>query len=240
MVFHWIVQRTFHEHEVTVRWVESSRRIEPEVERAIEQAWITALARLGSKLFDGAVARCESIEFASDRLTICLSKSSYKIAVGTNFFHPELFDKFGRGVMANMFGVSAGIISADGHLILGRRNARVAYYPNRVHPFAGNLDVRSDINLFDDVRRELHEEIGFDRSDIESIELRGIVEDDRLNHPEAVFIVQSTRSKGEILAGIDPDEHSGAWSMRVDELDVSLDTLTPVARAVVRVVQPAT
>jgi len=232
-VFHWIIQQTFQEDDVALRWVENSRRVEPEVELAIERAWQRLSSRPGVNLFDGAIARCESITLESNHLTICLSKSSYKIAVGTNFAHPEFVEQFGREVMANMFGVSAGVISCDGFLILGRRNASLAHYPNRVHPFAGSLEVREQVNLFDDVRRELREEIGFDGTDIESITMLGIVEDDLLKHPEAIFLVRSTRSKEKIVARIDSEEHRGGWTMSIGEPNPVLEELTPVARAVV-------
>ena len=34
----------------------------------------------------------------------------------------------------------ASLLTRDGWLLYGRRNATVAYYPNRVHPFAGTLE----------------------------------------------------------------------------------------------------
>ena len=45
--------------------------------------------------------------------------------------------------LANPVGVSPALLSADNFLIMGRRNASVAYYPNRIHPFAGALEPRS-------------------------------------------------------------------------------------------------
>lgn len=232
-MFRWILRQNFRERDVTIRWVESSRRIEPEVERVIEDAWMAMYARCGNKLFDGTVARCESMEVKSDHLTICLSKSSYKVVVGTNISHPEFVDRFGRDVMANMFGVSTAVISADDFLVMGRRNSTVAFYPNHVHPFAGNLEANNAVNLFDEARRELREEIGFLGTDIASIEMAGIVEDNRLKHPEAIFIARSTRARDEIITRIDPDEHSGAWAKSIHALNINIDDLTPVARAVV-------
>jgi hypothetical protein len=48
--------------------------------------------------------------------------------------------------------VSPALLTADGFLMMGRRNASVAYYPNRVHPFAGALDP-GDADMFAAVRR---------------------------------------------------------------------------------------
>ena len=71
------------------------------------------------------------------RLRLSLSETSYKPFYGTNMSHPELADRFGADVMANPVGVSPALETADGYLLLGRRNSAVAYYPGRLHPFAG-------------------------------------------------------------------------------------------------------
>jgi 8-oxo-dGTP pyrophosphatase MutT (NUDIX family) len=235
----WLVDQSFDESHVRVRWQPSGRRIVGEVERGIESAWQRVCARPGVHLFDGAVCRLESFEVDDNVLSIGVSATSYRIVVGTNFEHPELLDTHGRDVMANPVGVSAGVISRDGLLILGRRNANVAYYPSRVHPFAGSLEVRESMNLFDDVRRELREEIGFEPADIESILCCGLVEDQLLRHPEAVFLVRSSQTAAEILRRIDPEEHREGVAIDLAKDEPPEDALTPVAHATVRAARRA-
>src|SRR5687768_2708835 len=128
--------------DVVARWGENSRTILPEVEALIEDAWAAASRRPGVKLFDGPMCRLESWSASPARLEFVLSHGSYKPFLGTNLTHPDLADRFGANVLANPVGVSPALETADGFLMLGWRNASVAYYPSRVHPFAGALEPR--------------------------------------------------------------------------------------------------
>ncbi|MFT3788180.1 MAG: hypothetical protein QM770_18760 [Tepidisphaeraceae bacterium] len=232
----WWLRGSFDEANVEVRWIESSRRIVPEVDRAIEEAWQRVTARPDVRLFDGPVGRCESFAIHDGRLEIALSRSSYRIVVGTNFENPHLADTFGPDVMANPMGVSAGVLSVDGLLVLGKRNHRVAYYPNRVHPFAGSLEVRDEINLFDDVRRELAEELRLTPADLQSMELVGIAEDLRMRHPETIYLVRTTRTASDLRRLMDPEEHRDLWTIPLPRAGDALNdpSLTPFAVAVVQ------
>ena len=241
-----LVDGVFAESAVRVVTVPSTRRIVPTVEAAIDRAWIETNARPGVTLFDGPVCRLEDARIftsgckvdALHLLTIAVSRTTYRVNVGTNFVNPHLADAYGHDVMANPLGVSAGLLSADGFLIFGRRNGSVAYYPHKLHPFAGSLEVREQINLFDDCRRELREEIGLRPEQIVRIELIGIVEDRRLRHPESIFRVRSTLTRAEVQARVDPAEHgsSEAWPATRDGLAAVLarDDVTPVGRAIAR------
>src|SRR5579862_3808402 len=123
--------------QVVVRQVPGTRKILPEVDALIDQAWNEVLSRPGVKLYDGPMCRMERLTASGQCLEISLSETSYKPFTGTNLAHPELARVFGSEVMANPVGVSSAVETADGYLMLGRRNAAVAYYPNRTHPFAG-------------------------------------------------------------------------------------------------------
>ena len=231
----WWLRGSFDEANVTVRWRDSTRRSVPEVEHAIEAAWQAVNQRPGVRLFDGPVGRCESFAVRDGRLEIDLSRTSYRIVVGTNFENPHLSDTFGPDVMANPMGVSAGVISSDGLLVLGRRSHRVAYYPNRVHPFAGSLEVRDDVNLFDDVRRELAEELRLTSADLRSVELVGIVEDLHMRHPETIYLVRTTRTASDLRRLMDPEEHGELWTFPLARVRDALheSSLTPFSVAVV-------
>src|SRR2546423_316715 len=86
---------------------------------------------------------------------------------------PILADRFGPQVLANPVGVSPALLTADNYLMMGRRNASVAYYPGRIHPFAGALDPQ-DSDVFAAVRRELKEELAFEIQDVTEIFCTGI------------------------------------------------------------------
>jgi 8-oxo-dGTP pyrophosphatase MutT (NUDIX family) len=147
------------------------------------------------------MCRLESWAFESGRVSFGLSRTSYKHFWGTNLTHPEYADRYGPGVMANPVGVSPALETADGFLLLGRRNALVAYYPTRVHPFAGCLEPSDAAageagasrgaatdgaapDVFAAVIRELAEELRLTAADVELVRLTGLVEDVRLRQPD--------------------------------------------------------
>src|SRR5258708_140253 len=133
------------------------RRIVPEVEQLMDEAWRRAISQPGVNLFDGPMCRLESWSASPDQLTLALSETSYKAFLGTNLHHPELADRYGREILANPVGVSPALETADGWLMMGRRNGSVAYYPHRIHPFAGAVEPRDALNGLDAVIRELRD-----------------------------------------------------------------------------------
>lgn len=221
--------------QVRVRWVESARRVVPEVERMIEEAWQAALKRPGVNLFDGPMCRMEGWEASPDLFSLALSVTSYKPFLGTNLAHPELAERYGREVMANPVGVSPALHTADDFLLLGRRNSSLAYYPNRTHPFAGALEPKDGGDLFAAVRRELSEELSFSDRDIAEIRCTGIAEDRALRQPELLFRVRSTLTRRQIEAQVHADEHGDSVAVPATPDAVAKvvlqPELTPVAVA---------
>ncbi|MBC7783097.1 MAG: NUDIX hydrolase [Burkholderiales bacterium] len=229
--------KTCEENMLRTRIVPSSRRIVPEVEAAIEIAWRATLARPGVNLFDGPVCRLEGLRSDAGGLNVDLSHTSYRIVVGTNFANPQMADLHGPDVMGNPLGVSCGLITSDGRLMMGRRNHTVAYYPGRIHPFAGSLEVKPVIDLFANVRRELYEELALEASDLEHVLCLGAAEDAGLRHPEMIFAARARLDSAAIERQLDAAEHHGIWSVRhepdaISEALTTEDTLTPIARAV--------
>jgi 8-oxo-dGTP pyrophosphatase MutT (NUDIX family) len=194
------------------------------------------MARPGVHLFYGAMCRLESWSAAHGRLDLTLSETTYKRFLGTNLAHPQLADRYGREILANPVGVSPALLTADNFLMMGRRNASVAYYPNRIHPFAGALDP-ADANPFAAVRRELHEELGLTEADVPDVRCTGIAEDLSIRQPELIFLARTTRTRGQVEAALDRTEHHGSWAAQADAPSVAAalvgatDDLTPVAVA---------
>ena len=218
--------------QVKLQPVAGQRVIVDEVEQAIEDAWLLAKARPGVNLFDGPMCRLESWETTPGQLTLNISRTSYKIFLGTNMAHPEFADLHGSNVMANPVGVSPALLTADNKLALGRRNSRVAYYPGRIHPFSGSLEP-NDTNLFSAVARELQEELSLESDELTQIFCSGLVEDENLRQPELIFAVGTSRSQNELEAKLDRAEHQGmVWlDATRDEVEsvIKDPELTPVA-----------
>lgn len=223
---------------VTCRWVSSSFDPPADVLEHIELAWKEAQNQRGVLLFDGPMCRLESFEADAGRLELVVSRTSYKAFVGTNLRHPEIADKYGAGCLANALGISCALVSADDYLLLGRRNARVAYYPGRIHPFAGAMEPGERLDIFVEARRELSEELRFSAGDIGEMRCMGLVEDKALRQPEIICLVRSKLSRAEIEAKVEAAEHEGVFAVRLgaDELRDALQStplLTPVGRAAI-------
>ena len=222
-------------HQVVVTWTANSRRIVPEVERAIDDAWRSAAARLGDKLFDGPMCRLERWSASPARLELTLSRTSYRPFLGTNYAKAALADAHGRDVLANPVGLSTILETADGYLLLGRRNDSVAYYPNRVHPFAGALEPHDPLDVFAEARRELREELALTSADLTTIRCVGLAEDRSLRQPELIFIAATPRSRAELEAQLDRTEHRAVHAVKADRADIASaiadPLLTPIAVA---------
>lgn len=225
--------------QVEARWVESARPVVPEVEAAVARAWSDTMARPGVHLFDGPMCRLERSEVSpaseGNRLRLHLAATSYKVFLGTNLTRPELADRYGPAILANPVGVSPALETADGFLLLGRRSGAVAYYPDRVHPFAGALEPSDAGDVFAAVTRELREELALSEADVTDLRCAGLVEDRALRQPELIFLARCRLTKSRVEANLDPVEHRGTWSVPTarDAVQASLidPELTPVAVA---------
>ena len=223
------------EGQIRTTWHPSGRRIVPEVEALIEASWQEALRRPGVRLFDGPICRLESWDTSPDALRLKLSQTSYKPFLGTNLSHPELAEQYGRDVMANPVGVSPALHTADDFLLLGRRNASVAYYPNRIHPFAGALEPRDGGDLLAAVRRELHEELGLSLCDVSRVRCTGVAEDRALRQPELLFLAEVSLTRARLEAQVHADEHHDGVAIPATQAGIERaiqdPLLTPVAIA---------
>lgn len=221
--------------QIHCTWRDNSRRIIPQVEQVIDAAWQQALLRPGVKLFDGPMCRLESWDASPGSLRLTLSPTSYKPFLGTNLSHPELAEQFGPQVMANPVGVSPALHTADGFLLLGRRNASVAYYPNRVHPFAGALEPGDAGDVIAAVRRELREELSLGDDDVLQVRCTGIAEDRALRQPELIFRAGTRLTRAQVEAQVQADEHRHAVAIEATQPGVGRaladPALTPVAVA---------
>jgi hypothetical protein len=211
------------------------RRVDPSPQDPVDDApWHAAKRQLGSRLFDGPMARLEGFDLADGRLRLEVSRTSYKRFVCTNLAHRhDLPDR----QLARPIGVSAGLVCGDGLVLMGRRGDGVAYYPNRIHPFAGSIDWprHGPIDVFEECQRELAEELSLAARDLADMALMAIVEDRQLRHPELLFHVSTPLSSDEVAATLDPAEHQGVERLSVSDLRGVTDRtgLTPVAAAMI-------
>ncbi|MGA2233261.1 MAG: hypothetical protein ABSH22_20350 [Tepidisphaeraceae bacterium] len=222
----------FTPEQIQTSWTDKPFTVTPDVAALVESAWQTAMSRPGVHLFDGPMVRLDSWQLDNDHLILKLGHTSYKVFLGTNLSHPELADTLGPVALANPLGLSAALESSDGFLLLGRRNAKVAYYPNRVHPFAGSAEGG---DLFAEMRRELMEELSLHDAEIADLRCIGLAEDRSIRQPELIFLVRSTLAREQIESRLDLGEHAGVMAIAATAADVSdaltREELTPIAKA---------
>lgn len=230
----------WRERQITVRHVRSSRAEIPAIDRAIDVAWQHAIENLNPNLFDGPMSRLESWHRDGDSLLIALSQTTYKFFYGANLLDTQQLAGHGPEIFARPLGASAIILTRDQKLLLGQRNAKVAYNPNRLHPFGGAVEPGEALDLFNEIRRELHEELSLDGIHVTEIICTGLVEDMALRHPELTFLVQVDLPAAEISARLQMDEHDAvhAIELRSHVIEAILSrrefggiSLTPVAIA---------
>jgi hypothetical protein len=222
--------------EVACRWVESGYAPTEQVREAVERAWVEASSLPGVNLFDGPMCRLEAYGVAAGRLELSLSRTSYKQFMGTNMRNPQFADELGPEAMANPVGLSSALVSGDGVLLMGQRNDQVAYYPGMVHPFAGALEPNEPVDVFNEVQRELGEELLLGAADIAEMWCLGLVEDRLLRQPELVVLAAARPTRYRIETQLDGREHRGLWALEPDPAAAEralADTskMTPVAVA---------
>jgi 8-oxo-dGTP pyrophosphatase MutT (NUDIX family) len=218
----------WREGAVRSHWTGSGRRTRTDIDDSIERSWLAAKQRLGDRLFDGPMCRLESWNASPPQLNLTLSPTSYRIFLGTNLIRPHELD---AEFLANPVGVSTVLLTRDDFLMLGVRNDRVAYYPNRVHPFAGSLepDDVDAASIFNCVRRELDEELSLRPDEITDARCVGLVEDLSLRQPELIFSVRTTRSRQQVEASVHAAEHHDSLAIAADRasLEQELAKATP-------------
>ena len=237
-----LLARRFETAAVATRFVASTRRDTPESAASIEAAWTRVPP--GVHLFDGPMCRLEAfrVERSPDsvpRLVLDLSRTGYKTFLGTNLHGPR---DLPRDTLANPVGVSPALETGDGFLLFGRRNASVAYYPHRLHPFSGSLepppaDAPPDtgVDVFAECCRELQEELNLSDDEVPYVAVIGIVEDADIRHPELILHARTTLPRDAVIARLDPAEHAAAVAVPATPAGVAAaladDDFTPVGRA---------
>ena len=238
---------TYLPENVTLRWSDSPRPTNREVENLIEQAWadrVGGMGKQGCRLFNGRLCRLIDCKSEHRKLTLTLGAVSFKEFLGTNVAAPHIRYVHGSEVLADALGVSAAIVTRDGFLVLGRRSDAVAHYARRIHPIGGvvkGADGGSPPDLFEAILKEIHEETSLSAERITHIVGLGLVRDKRTVQPEFIFDIEVDVDvlgfRRACAAARDAGEHSEILSVRNDSSAVVTfieqygSELTPVAIA---------
>jgi 8-oxo-dGTP pyrophosphatase MutT (NUDIX family) len=203
----------FDGNQLRIEWREEPRAARAELDRLIERTWIEQLAasrRMGRHLFNGQLARYLRHQIRDGRLLIEVGPTDYAAFMGTNYLHPDRGDEFGWELYSNPIGTSATVITADGWLLYGRRNHKVACHPGYVHTLGGSLeaqDRREDgtLDAFSSMARELREEAGIRVEETSQLVCLGMIRDPFVRQPELIFDANVALTRDELSRRI----HSG-------------------------------
>jgi 8-oxo-dGTP pyrophosphatase MutT (NUDIX family) len=221
------------------RFVASSHRLPPSCQELVDDAWAEALAVPGVRLFNGALCRLEGHQADAGGLLLTLSRTTYKAYLGSNVRHGEWADSHGPGALANPVGTSVALRSSDGVLVFGVRSARVALYPGHAHPFGGTMEVPepgSEVDLIAEMARELAEEAGLARSELDELRAIALAEDCILRQPELIYAARTRLTAAAIAGRLDPEEHTACWMLpdeqaEIDRVLAGAIPVSPVLRA---------
>lgn len=212
----------YTESQVTHVRAATPRRTTPEVEAIIDRTWNEKLAEAQQKgvlLYNGELSRLIRCGDVGGRLTVETGPGYYRDFVGTNLHNARAVLEFGEDYLANPCGVSSNVLTADGCIVVGRRNHRVAYHPGFQHPFGGAVeadDREGGCNIFHAARRELIEELRITPAEIREIVCIGLVRDRFILQPEFIFDAALTLTLADLLARFAPgapgQEHDGLES----------------------------
>ncbi|MHC4675370.1 MAG: NUDIX hydrolase [Planctomycetota bacterium] len=214
VVFMVDIYGEFSPSKVRVVWYDEPRRPDARLDALVDQTWKGRLQKCqdqGISLFNGRLARYLRHDVGEERLVVDVGPTDYANFMATNYLNYDRVDELGLEQFGNPLGTSATLITCDGWLIYGRRNQRVACHPGYVHTIGGGieLDERQDDGTFDVfacVLRELDEELGLKRADIEEQVCLGIIRDSQILQPELVFDICIRLSRDEVTDRINPED----------------------------------
>lgn len=233
----------FRPGQIRIVWRDEPRPPHPELDELVARTWAEQIRQRGegASLFNGPLARVLRYRTFEGMLEVEVGPSDYANFLATNYLHPHLGPQIGWELFSNPLGTSATIRTADGWLVQGRRNERVACHPGYVHSFGGGIEPgerRADgtFDAFASIGRELREELGIDGAEIVEQVCLGMIRDARIRQPEMIFdvAVRLTRDElaGRIAAG--DEEHTRIESCRdepgaIVAFIAGIDRIAPVA-----------
>lgn len=153
---------------------------------------------------------------------------------------------------ANPLATCANIVTSDGFIPLGMRSNKVATYPGCLSVIGGFVKVNGDnrpnftakdVDFFYNMRKELSEELGLDKGDLDNAQFLGILRTTATRHPEIIYNVPIKMTKDELYdswktRAEDKFEHRGISFYDVSEIGDVLeryhDRMTPTGEAALR------
>ncbi|HEX37307.1 MAG TPA: hypothetical protein ENG70_00350 [Candidatus Cloacimonetes bacterium] len=184
-------------HKLRVIPVKRTLIFDREVEALIESHWKEEMKKAQHKnklLYNGPIYRLEDYNIEEDILEVFVSNTNFKELMGTNFFHPELAEKYGKAALSNAIALSTFLQSSNGKFIFVKRSENIYFGEGLWHLIAGQFSIESSIkdedSAFSVLEKELHEEAGITCEQIDECLCLGLIKDTCHYKPELVFFTK--------------------------------------------------
>lgn len=209
-----------------LHWYDEPRPPAPALDALIAETWqaqVEARRQAGGILFNGQLARYLRHRVQDGCLSIDVGPTDYANFMSTNLLNHHRGDEWGWELFSNPIGTSATLMTADGWILLGRRNDRVAWHAGYVHNFGGGLEAgerRADgsIDGFESIQRELREELALRPEDTTRMVCLGLIRDPTIRQPELIFDVHLCLRREDLAGRLNPDdpheEHTATLACR--------------------------
>lgn len=172
----------------------------------LDGPWRAACARWPA-LFNGPQVRLRSFQSSPGRLCIECELTDYRSFLGTNLRSGDLKGVEPARDFANPIGVSGGIVTRDGEVILIVRSENLSDYPGFPDTVGGGIhvdetesDAPAAIHPFDAMGREVEEELGLKADEFSVRHCLGLYRNRETFKPELVFDVRTTLEAGRITS----------------------------------------
>ncbi|SIR01449.1 hypothetical protein SAMN05880590_110131 [Rhizobium sp. RU35A] len=169
------------------------------VEAARRVAWDAHRAQNASA-FDGSLLRLDDLRVDQGRLVLQASRTCYSAYVATR--HPEFAVAHPDARRADPLGMTALVVTADDHVIVTRRSLTADQNPGALYLIGGYAEppeVDGSVDLFQEIAREIAEEIAVTDLVRSASSAIGMGYDPVFCHPELFFVTPSRSSAADIL-----------------------------------------
>lgn len=241
--FEILASGVFPENKLTIAHTKSTLSYDQKTLALIEGHWAQELKVAKEKnklLFNGPIYRLEDHEILQDQLILYVSETNFKQLMGTNFYHPELAEEYGKSYLSNALALCTFLETGDENFIFVRRSSNVYFGEGLWHLIAGQFSIEKNENrtlsVFEVLYKELLEEGALTKENIENCVCLGLIRNAVHFKPELVFYTKTSLSANEVLEKIctahDGFEHEEVAIINKSELDAFMNNekLTSFAR----------
>lgn len=193
-----------------------------EVKAHIDQTW-GAFTTRNPKTFNGPLVRLLGWTASGDRLSITTQSTDYASYIGTR--DKKLRKDFTPDDCARPLGMTIVPVGADNKLVITRRSLQLEQNPGGLYFIGGYIESGVDapgstVTIWQDVVRELQEELNVGPEHIAEATFWGAAYDPKYYHPEVYVKLRLTIDAEDVIRGW-PDATDNNEAERIIAIDKS-------------------